>query len=85
MTLLNGITPARFHVTFKTQINKFVFYFTFRRKVKFGVPSANPCTKFDVKSGLCVFVVKPYNKPVERNVVYIPITTSIHATSITSE
>ena len=42
-------TEARFHVTVRRiQINKFVFYFT----VRHHVPNANPCTKFDVKSGL---------------------------------
>ena len=34
---------------------------------------------------LCVFTEKPYSKPLERGVVYIPITTSGHATSMTSK
>ena len=34
---------------------------------------------------LCVFTEKPYSKPLERNVVYIPITTPSHATSMTSD
>ena len=43
---------ARFHVTVITQINKSVVYFTVWRNVKFGVLNANPCIKFDMKSGL---------------------------------
>ena len=34
---------------------------------------------------LSVFTEKPYSKPFERNVFYIPITTSNHATSVTSK
>ena len=34
---------------------------------------------------LGVFTEKPYNKPLERKVVYILITTSGHATSLTSK
>ena len=47
-------TEARFHVTVRSQINKFEFYFTVRRNVKFWCSDANSCTKFDVKSGLRV-------------------------------
>ena len=46
------ITKAWLHIVVSTQINKFVFYFTVRRNVNFGVTNANPCTKLDVKSGL---------------------------------
>ena len=31
---------------------------------------------------LCVFTEKPYSKPLERNVVYIPIITLSHAMSV---
>ena len=34
---------------------------------------------------LGIFTEKPYSKPLERNVVYIPITTSSHTTSMTSK
>ena len=48
--MVNGkYTKARFHVIVTTQINKSVVYFMVRHN---GVPNANQCANFDVKSGL---------------------------------
>ena len=48
------MSKARFHVTVRTQINKFVFYFIVGRNVKFDCPNANTFTNFYVKSGLSI-------------------------------
>ena len=33
----------------------------------------------------CVFTEEPFSKPLEHNIVYIPVTTSGHGTSVTSK
>ena len=52
-----SIIKARFHVTVRTQINKFVFYFTIRRDVKFWCrckigPNLFHRAKLAVESGI---------------------------------